>query len=214
LDDAFQHRQTRRAADLVLVSADRWTADARLLPAGPFREPLSAVRRATLIIVTRKSATDDQVARVHETLARVGGGIPRVSVRLSAEELVCVGTGERRSISALDGAIVRSIVAIGDPRSFVAQLESAGANVSATVFPDHHSFQDDEIAAFVRTIPPDALAVCTLKDAVKLERRWPRQGPPLWYVSQLVTVERGVGGLERMLDDLVRVRPRTTPTAG
>jgi tetraacyldisaccharide-1-P 4'-kinase len=117
-------------------------------------------------------------------------------------------------MSALSGSNVRAIIAIGDPRSFVAQLEMAGATVRATVFPDHHSFQDSEIAAFVRSIPPDARAVCTLKDAVKLESRWPRQGPPLWYVSQLVTVERGVGGLERMLDDLVRVRPRTTPTAG
>jgi len=36
----------------------------------------------------------------------------------------------------------------------------------------------------------------------------------LWYVSQRVTVERGVGGLERVLDDLVRPRSRLTPTAG
>src|SRR3954470_7648563 len=27
LDDAFQHRRVQRMADLVLVSADRWTAD-------------------------------------------------------------------------------------------------------------------------------------------------------------------------------------------
>ena len=48
LDDAFQHRAIRRDADLVLVSADRWTPDVRVLPAGPWREPLTALRRATL----------------------------------------------------------------------------------------------------------------------------------------------------------------------
>jgi len=37
LDDAFQHRRAHRVADLVLVSADRWTPEARLLPAGPWR---------------------------------------------------------------------------------------------------------------------------------------------------------------------------------
>ena len=41
-----------------------------------------------------------------------------------------------------------------------------------------------------------------VKDAVKLSSRWPRQAPPLWYVSQRLLVERGVGGLERLLDDL------------
>ena len=54
---------------------------------------------------------------------------------------------------------------------------------------------------------------CTLKDAVKLGPLWPRLAPPLWYVSQQVMVERGVGGLERVLDDLVRVRSATEPLA-
>jgi tetraacyldisaccharide 4'-kinase len=49
---------------------------------------------------------------------------------------------------------------------------------------------------------------------VKLAPRWPRLAPLLWYVSQQVMVERGVGGLERVLDDLVRARSRTSPTAG
>jgi hypothetical protein len=56
--------------------------------------------------------------------------------------------------------------------------------------------------------------LCTLKDAVKLAPRWPRFGPPLWYVSQQVKVERGVGGIEHVLDDLVRARFKTLPTAG
>jgi len=56
--------------------------------------------------------------------------------------------------------------------------------------------------------------VCTLKDAVKLAPNWPRLAPPLWYVSQHVMVERGVGGIERVLDDLVRARSKTPSTAG
>jgi tetraacyldisaccharide 4'-kinase len=200
--------------DLVLVSADRWTRNQRLLPAGPFREPLRAVRRATLIIVTRKATSDAVVADVHETLARVADGVPRVSVRLSPDGLVRIGTPERAPLAALAGADVHALVAIGDPRSFVRQLVELGARVHATVMPDHHRFLDEEVARFAARVPTNSWAVCTLKDAVKLQSRWPREGPPLWYVSQLVTVERGVGGLERVLDDLVRVRPRTTPTAG
>jgi tetraacyldisaccharide 4'-kinase len=214
LDDGFQHRQTRRIADLVLVSADRWSDNTHLLPAGPFREPLRSTRRATLIVVTRKSASDATVAAVHETLSQIADGVPRLSVRLSPDGLVRVGTHERAPISELAGADVHAIAAIGDPGSFIRQLEDAGAAVTASVFPDHHRFHDAEITRFTARVPSGAWAVCTLKDAVKLEGRWPRQAPPLWYVSQLVTVERGVGGLERVLDDLVRVRQRTTPTAG
>jgi len=213
LDDAFQHRQTRRAADLVLVSADRWSDNQRLLPAGPFREPLHAVRRATLIVVTRKTATDATVALVHETLSHIAD-VPRLSVRLSPDSLVRVNTGERAPMSDLSGARVHAIAAVGDPRSFIQQIEECGAEVRASVFPDHHRFSNGEIARLAERTASGVWAVCTLKDAVKLGERWPRQAPPLWYVSQLVTVERGVGGLERVLDDLVRVQPRTTPTAG
>jgi len=112
------------------------------------------------------------------------------------------------------GAEVHALLGIADPHAFVRQLELAGARVVPSIYPDHHPFRAQEIERFVSGLGPSAWAVCTLKDAVKLGPRWPRQGPSLWYVSQRVTVERGVGGLERVLDDLVRPRSRLTPTAG
>jgi len=51
LDDAFQHRRACRVADIVLVNADRFSGRARVLPAGPFRERLDALHRATLVVV-------------------------------------------------------------------------------------------------------------------------------------------------------------------
>ncbi len=223
LDDAFQHRRARRVADFVLVSADRWTDEVHLLPAGPWREPLRAIRRATLIIVTRKAASNAQVEAVHTRLAAIAPLVPRVSVHLAPSELVCVAQGvgedeagaqEVRPMSALRGAKVRVIAAIADPSAFVKQLQAAGAIVEASLFPDHHAFTEVEVTDFVGTLRPDEWVVCTLKDAVKLGPHWPRLGLALWYVSQQVMVERGVGGLERVLDDLVRTRSGTSPTAG
>jgi tetraacyldisaccharide 4'-kinase len=222
LDDAFQHRRARRIADLVLVSADRWTREQRLLPAGPWREPLRAVRRATLIVVTRKAASDATVAEVHTALAAVAARVPRVSVRIAPGSLVRVdgveSTGsnapELAALSLLAGAHVHLLAAIGDPAALVRQLEGVGARVTPTILRDHAEISDAALVKFVRGIPDNGWAVCTLKDAVKLEKRWPRQGPPLWYVSQQVIVERGVGGLEHLLDGLARAHVRSFPTAG
>ena len=228
LDDAFQHRRVQRLADLVLISADRWTTDARLLPAGPWREPLKAVRRATLVIVTRKAADDRTVELVHERLSHVAPAIPRVSIRLDAGELIRVDDpndplgarpfderlADRRPLDAIAGVTVHAILSIADPAAFVAQLEQRGARVRASVFPDHHPFSAAEVAEIAGRFKATDWVICTLKDAVKLGPHWPRLAPPLWYVSQQVMVERGVGGLERVLDDLVRARPRTFPTAG
>lgn len=208
LDDAFQHRQVSRAVDLVLVSADRWALSTRLLPAGPFREPLSALRRATMIVVTRKAASDSEVNAVNEALAAIAPRVPRATVSLLPEELRSASTqgSAERSLAITDvaGRTVRVITAIGDPSAFIRQLEARGARVVADTYADHHAFEPDEIERFARSIPADGLAICTLKDAVKLAPRWPREAPTLWYVSQRVSVERGVGGVEHVLDDLTQ----------
>jgi tetraacyldisaccharide 4'-kinase len=208
LDDAFQHRQVSRAVDLVLVSADRWALSTRLLPAGPFREPLTALRRATMLLVTRKAASDTDVNAVNEALAAVAPRVPRSTVSLMPEELRSASMQEdverRRPISDLNGRDVRVVTAIGDPSAFIRQLEASGARVVAETYADHHPFERDEIERFARSIPADGLAICTLKDAVKLAPRWPREAPTLWYVSQRVSVERGVGGVEHILDELTQ----------
>jgi tetraacyldisaccharide 4'-kinase len=219
LDDAFQHRAIRRDADLVLVSADRWTPNVRVLPAGPWREPLSALRRATLIIVTSRASDAQRVDEVHKALAAAAPGVPRVSVRLSLADLVRADDDvQRRPREELRGAKVLAVASVADPASFLAQLRALGAIVEEQLFRDHHAFSDQEIADIASKSARFDYVVCTLKDAVKLGPRWPRPPGslerPLWYVSQQVMVERGVGGLEHVLDELVRTRSGSSPTAG
>jgi len=214
LDDAFQHRRARRRADFVLVSADRWSPEPHLLPAGPFREPLSALRRASVVVVTRKAERAAMAEAVADVLARVVPNVPLVLVELSPHALVEVGSERQRSLSDLANRDVRAFIAIGDPNAFVRQLECHDARVTPTVFPDHHHFTDDEITSFARGVPSDAIVVCTLKDAVKLGGRWPREAAPPWYVSQHVVVERGIEAVEAVLDDLMRARTTLPPTTG
>lgn len=211
LDDAFQHRRIERDVDLVLVSADRWMSTPRMLPAGPWREPLRAVRRATLVVVTRKAATVADADEVNAALAAVAPRVPRTTLNLGPKELLPVAAGDlsRLPLTVLAGREAHVLVAIADPTAFVRQLEALGSHVSATVYPDHHHFSTTEIERFAQSLSADGLAICTLKDAVKLKERWPRQAPPLWYVSQHVIVERGVGGVDRILDDLARARDHT-----
>jgi tetraacyldisaccharide 4'-kinase len=223
LDDAFQHRRASRVADVVLLSADRWDGGVRLLPAGPWREPLSALRRASLVLVTRKAAPHPDVERVTEAVARAAPGVPVGVVRLEPGELCAVRVDDRadedrasqggtaaepasRPLDSLRGRSVLAIAAIGDPRAFLRQLEALGAHVRPAVFADHHAFTDREVAQLAREATSAELAVCTLKDAVKLGPRWSRAAPALWYVSQRVTVERGAESVERLLGAVLAAR--------
>jgi tetraacyldisaccharide 4'-kinase len=190
LDDAFQHRRIARVCDVVLLSADAWTGQVRLLPAGPWREPLSALRRATLIIITRKAADDSQVVAV--TRAVGANGQPATPVAVASLSLGALETidGETRSLATLAGTVVHAVAGIGDSDAFFAQLAATGARVVPHAYADHHAFTAAD-AEGLAGAAAGAPVVCTLKDAVKLTGRWPRQAGPLWYVSQRVEFDRG-----------------------
>jgi tetraacyldisaccharide 4'-kinase len=209
LDDAFQHRRASRVADVVVVSADSWHPQRQhLLPAGPWRERLTAARRASLVIVTRKAASRDRAESVAAAVARVAS-IPSAVAHLDASELRAVEGAVARPIDWLDGQSILAIAAIGDPGAFAAQLTARGAKVTAEVFRDHHQYSAADAAALAAKATQYDLVVCTLKDAVKLGPLWP--GPsPLWYVSQRVTVERGGGAIDAVLSTTLVARSAST----
>ncbi|MES2522200.1 MAG: tetraacyldisaccharide 4'-kinase [Gemmatimonadota bacterium] len=236
LDDAFQHRRAARVADFVLVSADRWTEHVRLLPAGPYREPLSSLSRASVAIITVKSATDEMVQRVTDAVGRAAPDVPIAVIRLRpgtlrlAATLNAAATDSSRAVRKsrdttgmlshppewLAGRAVVAASAVGDPDAFEAQLRALGADIRHAVrFADHYAYSDADaarIAALAATAAGGV--VCTLKDAVKLQGVWPREAPPLWYVSQSVVVDRGAEALDRAFARVLAARTATALTAG
>ena len=203
LDDAFQHRRAKRNLDIVLVAAEQGSAK-RLLPAGPLREPRGSLRRAQVLVVTRKSATLAAAEAVAAEWSEAAPGIEVVVAALVPERLERVGDGEAGSprslgLDGLRDVRVLAISALGAPAAFEAQLASAGADVVSAAYPDHHAFQEAEIGTLAQRAATVDRVVCTLKDAVKLEGRWPRQAPPLWYLSQAVAIERGEEGFRSRL---------------
>lgn len=203
LDDGFQHRRAARQADIVLFSADNWSGRERLLPAGPFRESMSSLERASLIVITRKTASDQQVSDAESSIQSVAPGKPLAVVRFDPAEVVSESNPEIwLPVTELSGKTVLAIAAIGNPHAFFTQLKSIGANVMPRPFPDHHSFDDRDIAELVKSGHSADYVVCTLKDSVKLGVTWPADASPLWYVSLAVHIERGAQSIDGLLAGL------------
>jgi tetraacyldisaccharide 4'-kinase len=203
LDDAFQHRRARRDADILLVSADAWRGKPRLLPAGPWREPLRAARRATLVIITRKTADRSVVEDVKRALANAAPRVPVAIAHLAPGDLRSTATGQTLPLHALQGADLTAIAAIAQPESFFKQLTELGAVVRPFSFPDHHAFTPADARDLAAEGGNSDFVVCTLKDAVKLESLWPAEAGSLWYVSQRLRIEDGQEHVDRLLDNLL-----------
>jgi tetraacyldisaccharide 4'-kinase len=214
LDDAFQHRRARRDADVVLLSADAWGASRRLLPAGPWREPLSALRRASLVVVTRKAAPIDVLEEVWDAAGARAPGLPRAAARLAPAALIDAHAATSRPLSFLAAVDVLAVAGVASPTAFRQQLEELGALVQLHAYADHYAYTADDALRLARAAERAQIVVCTLKDAVKLAPVWPRDGPGLWYLSQQVILERGRPEVERLIGDMLEACARYSRTVG
>ena len=202
LDDAFQRRDVWRDYNIAVVSAETSRAVRWPLPAGPWREGLSALARADAVIVTRKRAPAAAALELAGSLAaRVRGPVAVVHLGVSRYEGLV--SGRRHDAGSLEGRRVVAASAIADPEAFVAQTKATGAQVQVATWRDHHEFRDEDVAWLAKAARKADFVVLTEKDAVKLRDRWPASVPePLVAVLDL-TWEQGEAAIRAGLDAIV-----------
>jgi tetraacyldisaccharide 4'-kinase len=206
LDDAFQHRRLKRLEDVVLVAADRFAEPARPMPAGPWREPFGALRRSSLLVVTRKTASFEAATSLASLLAPSTRTGAVAVAALTLDSLHAVFVPGTKPLSSLSGARVLAVAGIADAETFAAQLGETGARVELMSFGDHHRYSSRDVQRIAAAAHAADVFVCTLKDAVKLRRLWPRAAPTPWYVSQRCEFEAGDAAVEAVLQRLLAAR--------
>lgn len=188
LDDGFQHRALDRDLDVVLLSAEAWRASRRLLPRGPWRESFSALGRADVVVVTRKSEPAEQSLEIAGELRGLARGTVIATCHLAPTGLAPLHPGASAS-AAVEGGSVLAVASLGDPRAFASQLEMMGAHVELMAFPDHHPFEHADAQA-MRARAGDRPIVMTRKEAVKLRPLLPESVAAL-VLGQRVVLETG-----------------------
>lgn len=145
-DDGLQNPALVRAVEICVIDGQRRFGNARLLPAGPLREPLARLQ--------------DFPFRVCNGGATQPGEIP---MRLVGDMAVPVTRcASVRPLESFAGERVHAIAAIGNPDRFFDGLRAHGIEVIAHAFPDHHAFVASELA-----FGDDLPLLMTEKDAVK-----------------------------------------------
>ena len=151
LDDGFQHRRLARALDLVLITAKDLTDT--LLPAGNLREPLSALRRANVLILRANEV---------ESLTPLLRRHSQAPVWLIDRTLTLPPDLPGKPLA---------FCGLARPESFFADLRANEITPAATeTFPDHHPYTFQNIRR-LKLLAAESNAnsfLTTAKDAVKL----------------------------------------------
>ena len=189
LDDGFQHHALHRDCDIVLIDASNPFGHGALLPRGTLREPLHALRRAQVVVLSRVETAGDAVSGLCERIRRYADRQPIYRMAVNPAGLYRHGTGCSVDASWLQQRRVVAFAGLGNPRALVASLARCGARVAAFLaFPDHHPYTPTDWQAIcdaARREGVEAL-VTTEKDAVRLESSW---SPPVPLYTLHINVE-------------------------
>ncbi|MBI4557492.1 MAG: tetraacyldisaccharide 4'-kinase [Candidatus Hydrogenedentes bacterium] len=161
LDDGFQYVRLERDENVVLIDATNPFGNGRLLPRGILREPVSALRRASHIMITHCDLASD-LDRLLENLREICPDKPIRRTHHAPTGLWRPSDGSFLPLSAIRGQEVAVVCGIGNPDVFIKTVELLGAKISANrIFPDHHPYQPGDI-------PKASLLITTEKDAIRM----------------------------------------------
>jgi len=154
LDDGFQHWRLFRDKDILLIDATNPFGNKKLFPLGPLREPLSALSRADIIVITK---TDSVVTRQGQKAMSLVEEIKRYNVRapvffaehrpsqfITAQgDILTLEWGKEKELYGFCG--------IGNPESFRQTLLTAGVALGGfKTFRDHYRYTLKDVEGIVK----------------------------------------------------------------
>ena len=146
MDDGFQHRRLTRNLDVLTIDATQPFGYGKLLPAGLLREPVSALKRAGAVVITRcDQITEAQLSQIEQKLRLAN---PNMIISTSQHKPICaVSMGDKKiSIEWLKDKKIFAFCGIGNPDAFLKTITSTGLNlVGSKVYSDHYSYSSDDI---------------------------------------------------------------------
>ncbi len=161
IDDGFQHRAIHHIVDIVLVDDD--SVNGNLLPFGRNREPLSSLKRATIVV---NVGSIDVIRQIQPFSINV------IEAKKVYDKPYFLKSLNQDESLPFDKSSCFVISSIAKPKKFRNDLTQQGVKILGYIdFKDHHQYTNSDLTSIkskIQRIGAKYL-VTTEKDAVKLE---------------------------------------------
>ena len=202
LDDGFQHMQLQRSLNIVLLDSRRPFGNGYTLPLGRLREPVSGLRDADIVVITRSNPGQAQTA-LYDAIHEATPGAKIFRSRTGAKDLVELGSGNVHPVDSLNGKRVACFCGIGNVAAFFRQGRELGYDiVLERAYRDHHRYSQRDLEALVRSAEAaqaEAL-LTTSKDVMNLGEA------VLPIPTYAVRIELEVDAAEELLEEVLALR--------
>ncbi len=174
LDDAFQHRRLRCGLNLVLMEYHDVFMPKIMLPAGNYREPLSSLKRADMVIITKtiRPVTNDLKTEIRKILG-LDAAFPLFFAGIVYEAPCHLFGSQFIELSRVKEIVL--LTGIANPGPLVSYLRRLGIPLSHHKYADHHPFSHHNIqkllADFNSKPATTTILLTTEKDAQRLKSK-------------------------------------------
>lgn len=170
LDDGFQHHRLERDLDIVLIDSTDPFGNMRLFPAGILREPLSRMKDAGIVVLTKSDMGAANKPAIYGRLKSIKSDIKYAESFYKAAGLKNVLSGAGLPLSYIKEKAVALAAGIANPGYFEWMIRNLGADVrEGFYYPDHHVYRGSDMTRMVKRCVERGVRtiVTTEKDAAR-----------------------------------------------
>ena len=211
LDDGYQHLKVHRDLNILLLDATDPFGSFAIAPLGRLREPLEALERADVVLITRANHAIDKQQMLQIIAFHCRPSTPLFSFSSAIIHFKDLLTGQIVEVKELIEKKAAVMCGIGNPRAFVDDLRQIGLQItSENFFADHYDYTQKDIenvqqaaqntgAEIILTTEKDAVRLDNLKIAgmpiyaAVLEMRSDNEDEFLYLLSQSLSKKKAPG---------------------
>jgi tetraacyldisaccharide 4'-kinase len=172
IDDGFQHLKIKRDIDIVTINATQPFGNRLLIPAGILREPIGALRRAHIAMITKSDLVSEQ--SLSALKSRIKNISPDIDIFCSRHtpNFFYTANGEKKPLEYIKDKNIICVSGLADNDAFIKAIRRLRARVCRNLsYIDHYSYSDHDLSE-LKNISQNCnlnIAVTTEKDWVKLK---------------------------------------------
>jgi tetraacyldisaccharide 4'-kinase len=170
LDDGFQHIAIERDINVLLIDGTNPFGNRKLFPEGIMREPLTAMRRADYVILTKSDKVEKSaLADIKAVIRNISPDMPVYESAHKPTGLIHI-SGNLKELDHISNKDVFVFAGIANSAYFESTIKMCGARIKGFKwFRDHHTYSEKEMR-WIRRKADGLEIITTEKDLVKLKK--------------------------------------------
>ena len=158
LDDGFQDFSINKNLSIVCFNEKQWIGNGLVIPSGPLREGLAALKRANCVIINGEKNTDIE--------NRIFSNNKKIKIFYTKYKAQNIDEFKNKKVIGFAG--------IGNPINFFNLLKDNNIDILEEInFPDHYNYFDKELANLINKAKENnSILLTTEKDYLRIDENY------------------------------------------